>query len=124
MDLKRALMGVCVAASAVAMPAMARVDVAVTIGVPPPVAVVEAVPVQRPGHIWAPGYWGWHGDRHIWIRGRWVVERSGHDWVGDRWVQDGPRWRLEPGRWAPREQGRGHGKGKGYAKGHYKKYRD
>lgn len=116
MDLKRVLMGVCFAASAVAMPAMARVDVAITIGVPPPAPVVEAVPVQRSGYVWVPGYWGWHGDRHIWIRGRWVVERSGHSWVADRWVQDGPRWRLEHGHWAP--HGRGHAKG--HAKGHYK----
>lgn len=123
MDLKRVLMGVCVAASAVAMPAMARVDVSVMIGVPPPAPVVEVVPAPRSGYVWVPGYWGWHGDRHIWIRGRWVVERSGHYWVADRWVQDGPRWRLEHGHWAPHERGPGH-HGKGYAKGHYKKYRD
>jgi len=114
MGLKRTLLGVCFTANTVAMPAFARVDMAIEIGVPPPVAMVEVVPATRPGYVWAPGYWAWHGDRHIWIRGRWVLERPGYAWVPKRWVPAGPRWRFEQGHWARPGHGRGH------AYGHYK----
>ena len=92
-------------------PAFARVEVSVVIGVPPPVQMVEVVPVARPGYAWVPGYWAWHLDRHIWIRGQWVVERPGYVWVPDRWVQSGPRWQLHRGYWDRLKPGRGHAYG-------------
>ena len=65
---------------ATALPAAARVDLNIDIGVPPPAPVYEAVPPPRVGFVWAPGYWGWGPDgRHVWIRGRWigdVVDRT------------------------------------------------
>ena len=119
MKMKNTLLGLCFATSITAMPAaLARVDVVVQIGTPPPAPVVEVVPVHRPGYVWVPGYWAWHGDRHIWIRGRYVVERPGYTWVPDRWVQSGSQWRQERGYW---EQRGGPGnRGKGWAKGHNK----
>jgi hypothetical protein len=96
---------------ALATPALARVDVSVVIGVPPPVPMVEVVPAYRPGYVWVPGYWAWHRDRHIWIRGQWVVERVGHVWVPDRWVQSGGRWHLHRGYWERPKRGRGHAYG-------------
>lgn len=112
MNLKRTLLGVCFAATAVALPAFARVDVAIEIGVPPPVAMVEVAPVARPGYVWVPGYWAWHLDRHIWIGGRWVMERPGYYWVPERWIQAGPRWHLERGYWSRHDRGRGHAYGR------------
>ena len=96
--------------------ALARVDVSVVIGVPPPAVVVETVPAPRPGYVYAPGYWGWNGDRHVWIRGRPIVERPGYVWVAERWEPVDGRYRFVPGYW---EQERSH-PGKGYAKGHNK----
>lgn len=92
-------------------PVFAQVGVSVVIGVPPPVPMVEVVPAVRPGYVWAPGYWAWHGDRHIWIRGRYVLERPGHVWVPERWVQSGPHWQLQRGYWDRPKPGRGHAYG-------------
>lgn len=115
MRLKNTMLGLCFAASAAAMPAaFARVDVAVQIGVPPPVPVVEYVPAPRYGYVWAPGYWAWRRDRHVWVGGHWVVARPGYYWVQERWVRAGPYWRLERGHWA------GHHHRRAY--GHYKHY--
>ena len=105
-----------------APPALARVDVHVEIGVPPPVAVIETAPALRSGYVYAPGYWAWNGDRHVWVRGRTIVERPGYSWVADRWEPVGGRYRFVPGYWAPEKRGHGYAKGhgKGWAKGHNK----
>ena len=101
---------------AAASAAQARVDVSVVIGVPPPVAVIEAAPPPRVGYVYAPGYWGWNGERHVWIRGRTIIERPGYTWVADRWEPAGGSYRFVPGYWEPV---RSH-PGKGWAKGHNK----
>lgn len=111
MKIHRAWVAAGLLAGAASTPAFARVDVAVVIGVPPPVPMVEVVPVTRPGYVWAPGYWAWHLDRHIWIRGHWVVERPGYLWRPDRWVQAGPQWQLHRGYWERPRHGRGHAYG-------------
>ena len=80
-------------------PAMARSQVYVTIGPPPP--IVEVVPPPRHGYVWAPGYWRWEEPRrtHIWVEGRWEAERPGYRWMADRWVPRERRYYFEPGRW-------------------------
>jgi hypothetical protein len=104
--------------------ALARVDVSVVIGVPPPAVIVETAPAPRPGYVYAPGYWGWNGDRHVWIRGRPIAERPGYVWVAERWEPVGGRYRFVPGYWEEQRShpGKGHAKGhgKGHAKGHAK----
>lgn len=95
---------------------LSGVDVSVVIGVPPPVTVVETAPAPRVGYVYAPGYWGWDGQRHVWIRGRTIAERPGYTWVADRWEPVGGRYRFVPGYWEPV---RSH-PGKGWAKGHDK----
>lgn len=105
---------------AAASVAQARVDVAIEIGVPPPVAVVETVPPPRAGYVYAPGYWAWDGHRHVWVRGRTIVERPGYTWVADRWDHTGGRYRFVPGYWEPVRHEHEHGHGKGWAKGHHK----
>jgi hypothetical protein len=96
--------------------ALSGVDVNILIGVPPPVTVVETVPAPRPGYVYAPGYWGWDGNRHVWIRGRAIAERPGYTWVSERWEPVSGRYRFVPGYWEPANSH----PGKGYAKGHNK----
>lgn len=85
-----------------AAPAMARVDLSVDIGVPPPAPQVEVVPAARPGFVWAPGYWSWDGGHHVWVAGHWMTERPGFVWVADRWEVRGERHHFEPGHWEHR----------------------
>jgi len=88
-----------VAMFAGAMPALARVEVGVDIGVPPPAPQVEVIPPAEPGMVWAPGYWAWRGGQHVWVGGHYIHERRGYHWVPDTWVQAGPRWHYAPGHW-------------------------
>jgi hypothetical protein len=71
-----------------------------SIGTPPPPPLVEVVPAQRIGYVWAPGYWNWERERHLWVPGHWIVERHGHHWIADRWIE-GPHggWHFERGHW-------------------------
>jgi hypothetical protein len=78
-------------------PAMARSQVYVTIGPPPP--IVEVVPPPRHGYVWAPGYWRWNGHKHVWAKGQWKRQYHGREWIPDQWVQRGDRWYLERGHW-------------------------
>ena len=98
-----------IALSAANAPAISAVNIGVEIGVPPPAARIEVVPPARPGFVWAPGYWGWEGNRHVWIEGRWLETRPGYHWVPERWVPRGRHHRFEPGRWE-REEHRGRGR--------------
>lgn len=91
------LLSMVLAVSTVAAPAFAQISV--NIRVAPPAPLYEAVPVMPPGHVWAPGYWSWHGDRHIWIHGRTMVQRDGYRWEPDRWEQRGAVYVRQPGRW-------------------------
>ena len=72
----------------------------VIIEIAPPPARVEVVPVQRHGHTWAPGYWGWQRDKHVWVRGHTMRARSGYEWTPHRWNQVDGRHEFQPGRWA------------------------
>lgn len=103
------------AATAFAAPAYAHVSVNVNVG--PPALQYEVVPTIAPGYIWAPGYWGWNGERHVWIRGRAIVQREGYRWEPDRWEQRDRGYFRTAGHWA-RDNGdrgdrnRGHDNGR------------
>ena len=86
-------------APAMVTPAAAQVDLNVSIGVPPPAPVYEAVPAPRAGYAWAPGFWRWDGGRHVWVGGHWMAERPGYHWVPDRWAHVEGGWRHETGHW-------------------------
>ena len=94
------LCSLLLATAALAAPSVgqARVDFFVNVAPPPP--RVEVVPPPRPGYVWAPGYWRWHGHRYVWVRGYWLHGRHGRHWVPAHWVQNGPRWHYVPGYWA------------------------
>jgi len=75
------------------------VAIGVDVGRPPPPMRYEALPPQRDGYIWVPGYWTWAGQQHVWVEGRWERERPGYAYVPGRWEQRGERWHYEPERW-------------------------
>ncbi|HUO43700.1 MAG TPA: YXWGXW repeat-containing protein [Burkholderiales bacterium] len=86
---------------ATALPAAARTDVNIDIGVAPPAPQVEVVPAPRRGYVWAPGYWRWEGRRHVWVQGHWIREHRGYVWVPEHWEQRGPYYHFVPGHWQP-----------------------
>ena len=79
--------------------AQASMNLGVTIGVPPPAPIYEAVPAPRAGYVWAPGFWRWDGHRHVWARGHWIAARPGYRWVPDHWAAYHGGWRHEDGHW-------------------------
>ena len=84
-------------AAATPAPSVAGVDVYVNVGPPP--ERFEAVPEQRRGYVWAPGYWDWRNNRHVWVKGSSVRERHGYEYQPHRWVENNGRWTQERGRW-------------------------
>ncbi len=80
-------------------PAIAQVSLSIDINTPPPPPRVEVVPAQRPGYVWAPGYWRWEGNRHVWAEGHWMEARRGYHYVPEHWEQRNGRHHFEPGRW-------------------------
>ena len=80
-----------------AAPAHAQINISVTIA--PPAPQQEMMPAISPGYVWAPGYWGWNGDRYIWVRGRTIVQREGYRWEPDRWEQRGRVYYRTAGHW-------------------------
>ena len=85
------------AASAFAAPAYAQISL--NINLAPPAPQYEVVPVVPPGYVWAPGYWGWSGERHVWVRGRTIVHRDGFRWAPDRWEQRDQNFFRTAGHW-------------------------
>ena len=106
------LASVLLVASAAAVPAFAQVRL--NLRVAPPPEQVEVVPPLPPGYAWAPGYWGWHGDRYIWVHGRSIYQRQGYRWAPDRWEQRNNMYYRHHGAWERDRNhdgpGRGHGR--------------
>ena len=92
------LLSVLLAAAGAAVPAYAQISFNINIAPPPP--QYEPAPQPAPGYVWAPGYWGWHGDRYVWVRGRNIVQRVGYNWEPDRWEQREGKYYRHPGNWA------------------------
>lgn len=84
-------------AAAAAVPAQAQVTFNISLA--PPAPQYEPAPQPAPGYVWAPGYWGWHGDRYVWVRGRSIVQRTGYNWEPDRWEQSEGKYYRHPGNW-------------------------
>ncbi len=99
--LKRTFLTSIIAASfaIVSLPSAAAPNIVVNVGPPPP-ARVELVPAPRRGYVWAPGYWGWRGQRHVWVAGHWVRHRPGYFYHSPQWVERDGRWHFERERWA------------------------
>lgn len=91
------------AASVLAAPAYAQINFNISLA--PPAPQYEVVPTIQPGYVWAPGYWGWSGERHVWVRGRTIVQREGYRWEPDRWEQRDRGYYRTVGHW---EQDKGY----------------
>ena len=96
---KLLLLGSLLYLGTLSAPALARVDIGVAIGVPPPPQTV-IVPRHRPGFVWVPGYWRWTGYSYLWIRGHWVPHRRGYYWAPPRYSREGHYYRYHRGYWA------------------------
>ena len=95
--IRNPLLSLLLAASAFAAPAYAQISINVNLA--PPAPQYEVVPNISPGYVWAPGYWGWSGERHVWVRGRSIVQRDGYRWQPDRWEQRDQRYYRTAGHW-------------------------
>ena len=95
--IRKLSLSLLLAATAFAAPAYAGVNLSINVG--PPAPQYEVVPTIAPGYVWAPGYWGWNGDRHVWIRGRSIVQRVGYRWEPDRWEQGDRGYYRTAGHW-------------------------
>lgn len=84
-------------AAAFAAPAYAQINFNISIA--PPAPQHEVVPVIPAGYVWAPGYWGWSGERHVWVRGRTIVQREGFRWEPDRWDERDRKFFRTAGHW-------------------------
>jgi len=91
------LLSMLLAAGAASAPAFAQINVNISLAPPPP--QYELVPAIQPGYVWAPGYWGWNGERHVWVRGRPIVQRTGYVWSPDRWEQRNGGYYRHQGNW-------------------------
>lgn len=85
------------AASMIGVPAYAQISV--NINIAPPAPQYEVAPAVPPGYVWAPGYWGWNGDRYVWVRGRTIVQREGYRWEPDRWDHRDRTYYRTGGHW-------------------------
>ena len=95
--LRNLLLSVSLAAGTFAAPAYAQISI--NIGIAPPAPQYELVPNIAPGYVWAPGYWGWTGERHVWVRGRSIMQREGYRWAPDRWDQRSYSYYRTAGHW-------------------------
>ena len=118
--LRSLLLSLSLAAGVFAAPAYAQISFNINLAPPPP--HYEIVPNIAPGHVWAPGYWGWSGERHVWVRGRPILQREGYSWAPDRWDQRDRGYYRTAGHWVTdksykpakfkkEKKDKGHGKG-------------
>ncbi|MBE0612671.1 MAG: YXWGXW repeat-containing protein [Burkholderiales bacterium] len=95
--IRNLLLSASLAGAIFAAPAYAQISF--NISVAPPAPQYEVVPTVAPGYVWAPGYWGWSGDRHVWVRGRTIMHREGYRWEPDRWDQRSNGYYRTVGHW-------------------------
>lgn len=79
----------------------ARVDVAVSIRIGPPVLPVYAQPIcPERGYIWVPGYWAYGDDGYYWVPGMWVrPPRVGFLWTPGYWAFNDGFYLWHAGYW-------------------------
>ena len=95
MLVRKTLLAVAIAASAVTLPVVSQAETYVVVTPPgvsyTPDPIYERIPAPREGYLWVRGYWSREGDRSVWIPGHWVYDR---DYVvrRDRYRDDEHRW--------------------------------
>ena len=93
------------ALAGLALPTTAQAAGYISVQIGPPPMRVEAVPVARPGWVWAPGHYEWQRGAYFWVPGAWVRERPGYAYVAPVWLQRGGAWEYRPARWDARPPG-------------------
>lgn len=88
---------VALSLAAISAPAVAQVDFELRFG--PPEPRYEILPAERPGYVWAPGYWDWRNGDWVWVRGHWVRERPNMYYRSSRWEERDGRWVFRRGGW-------------------------
>lgn len=75
---------------------------AVGITMPPPAPRIEPI-VQRPGFVYATGFWRWDRNHYAWVPGHYEPLRPGYLWRQPHWSRnpDGT-WQFTPGHWQRR----------------------
>jgi len=116
--LRTLFLSLSLTAGAFAAPAYAQTNINVSLA--PPAPQYEAVPTIPSGYVWAPGYWGWTGERHVWVRGRTIAQRDGYRWRPDRWDERDHRYYHTAGYWQRDDDHHDKGKHKGWDKDHDK----
>ena len=66
----------------------------IVVPTPPPAAIEELPPDQKPegaNVAWIPGYWGWddEGSDFLWVSGIWRALPPGRQWVPGYWGESG-----------------------------------
>ena len=107
-------------ATSASFAAPAYAQISVNISLAPPAPQYEVMPTIPSGYIWAPGYWGWSGERHVWVRGRTIAQREGYRWQPDRWDERDHKYYRTAGYWERDNDYKNPGKHKGWDKDHDK----
>jgi hypothetical protein len=81
-------------------PRLARNETLVVVTHEPPGEYTEDAPADRPGWVWAHGYWGWNGHDYEAVRGHWERDRPGYHYVHPYWENRKGKWVLHAGIWA------------------------
>ena len=91
---------------AYAQPVNTQADAATIVTKPPPDAIEELPPDQRPEGDrvqWIPGYWAWDADQgdYLWVSGSWRMPPPGRRWLPGHWQEVDTGWVWVAGFWAP-----------------------
>ena len=85
-------------------PALAQVDIAISVDVePPPLPVYDQPPIPEPGYLWVPGYWAWDDDTgYYWVPGTWVLPpEPALLWTPGYWGWNDGVYVFHEGYWGP-----------------------
>src|ERR1051326_3152362 len=86
---------------AYAQPVNTQADAATIVTKPPPDAIEELPPDQRPEGDrvqWIPGYWAWDADQgdYLWVSGSWRMPPPGRRWLPGHWQEVDTGWGWGP----------------------------
>lgn len=87
-----------------APPALAQIDVSISVDVePPPLPVYVQPPIPGPDYVWVPGYWAWSDDvGYYWVPGTWVLPpQADLLWTPGYWGWNDGIYVFHVGYWAP-----------------------
>ncbi len=86
-----------------AIPAVSRAQVFVSVRIgPPPLPVYVQPVIPAPGYLWSPGYWAYGPGGYYWVPGTWVEPPAvGLLWTPGYWGWGGGLYVWHGGYWGP-----------------------